>query len=167
MHEADAIRLDPDGGIAVAYPFSTRPTRHRVRIADRVKVHAMCAIDALGISAMLGQDTRIKSLDVTSGEPITVTMTTDGTTWEPNQAVVFVGAAAGSGPSSDYCCDYLNFFTDNAAAQAWVSAHPGIPGQILDQTEALHLGIRLFQPLLGVEHLRTRTRTRTTSQFHP
>lgn len=81
LHEADAIRLDPDGDIAVAYPFSTRPTRHRVRIADRVEVHAMCAIDALGISAMLGQDTRIESLDVTSGEPVTVTSspTTDRT----------------------------------------------------------------------------------------
>lgn len=162
LHEADAIRLDPDGGIAVAYPFSTRPTRHRVRIADRVEVHAMCAIDALGISAMLGQYTRIESLDVTSGEPITVTMTTEGTTWEPNQVVVFVGAAAGGGPSSDCCCDFLNFFADHAAAQVWMSAHPDIRGQILDQTEAVDLGIRLFQPLLGVEH----SRPRTASELH-
>ncbi|ABL81704.1 MULTISPECIES: alkylmercury lyase family protein [unclassified Nocardioides] len=149
LHEADAIRLDPDGGIAVAYPFSSSPTRHRVRIADRVEVHAMCAIDALGISAMLGQNTRIDSFDVTSGEPITVTMTTGDATWEPNQVVVFVGATAGGGPSSDCCCDYLNFFTDRTAAQAWTSANPHIPGQILDRTEALDLAVRLFQPLLG------------------
>lgn len=151
LHEADAIGLDADGDIAVAYPFSARATRHRVRIADRVDVFAMCAIDALGISAMLGQDTLIESLDVTSGEPIRVTVTSEGATWEPNLAVVFVGAATGGGPSSDCCCDYLNFFTDHAGAQAWIAAHPHVPGQILDQTEAVALGIRLFQPLLAVD----------------
>lgn len=152
LHEADAIRLDPEGEIAVAYPFSTQPTRHRVRIADRVEVHAMCAIDALGISAMLDQNTRIESHDLTTGEPITVDMTADGATWEPSQAVVFVGAAAGGGPSSECCCDYLNFFTDHTAAQSWMAEHPQVPGQILDQTAAVDLGIRLFQPLLADEH---------------
>jgi hypothetical protein len=149
LHEADAIRLDAGGNIAVAYPFSTEPTRHRVRIADRVEVYAMCAIDALGISAMVGQDTRIESIDVTTGEPITVTMTADGVTWEPDQAAVFVGAAAGGGPSADCCCDYLNFFTDHASAQAWAAAHPDVPGQILDQVEAVGLATRLPQPLLA------------------
>jgi hypothetical protein len=33
----DAIRLDPDGQIAVAYPFSATPTRHRVRIGGHVE----------------------------------------------------------------------------------------------------------------------------------
>jgi hypothetical protein len=149
LHEADAIRLDANGGIAVAYPFSTHPTRHRVRIADRVDVYAMCAVDALGISAMLNQDTRIESLDATSGAPIYIVMTADGTTWDPSTAVVFVGAAAGGGPSSDCCCDYLNFFTDHAAAETWATAHPYIPGQILDQTGAVDLGVQLFEPLLA------------------
>lgn len=149
LHEADAIRLDLDGHITVAYPFSTGPTRHRVRIAGRVDAYAMCAIDALGISAMLVQDTRIESLDVTTGEPVTVTMTGDSTAWEPHRAVVFVGAASGGGPSSECCCNYLNFFADRDGAQAWIAAHPSVPGQILDQTEAIELGIRLFQPLLA------------------
>ena len=150
LHEADAIRLDLDGRIAVAYPFSTRPTRHRVRIAHQVDAYAMCAIDALGIASMLGQDTCIESVDVTTGEAITVTMAIDGTTWVPERAVVFVGAASGGGPSSECCCDYLNFFADRAGAQAWIAAHPSIHGQMLDQTEAIELGIRLFQPLLAV-----------------
>lgn len=151
LHEADAIRMGSDGDIAVAYPFSTYPTSHRVRIADRVDVFAMCAIDALGISAMLGQDTRIESLDGTTGEPITVMMTASVAIWEPDKAVAFVGAATGGGPSSDCCCDYLNLFTDEAGAQAWIAAHPHIPGQILDQDEAVALGVRLFEPLLAGE----------------
>jgi len=47
-HDVDEIRPAPDGQITVAYPFSAAPTRHRVRLGDRVDVYAMCAIDALG-----------------------------------------------------------------------------------------------------------------------
>jgi hypothetical protein len=110
---------------------------------------------------MLNQDTRIESLDVTSGAPIKIIMTAEGATWDPATAVVFVGAAAGGGPSSDCCCDYLNFFTDPAAAETWIAAHPDVPGQILDQVGAVDLGMKLFQPLLATEPLRTRTRSGT------
>jgi hypothetical protein len=152
LHELDAVRLGPGGGVAVAYPFSAIPTRHRVWIGDCVEVYAMCAIDALGMSAMLGEDTRIDSVDVTTGHPVTVS-TTAGTTggvtrWDPAETVVFVGADAAGGPSADCCCDHLNFFTDAAAAQAWSAAHPHLPGQILTQPEAEELGGRLFGHLL-------------------
>jgi hypothetical protein len=148
LHEADAIRLASDGQIAVAYPFSVVPTRHRVRIGDSVEVYAMCAIDALGISSMLGQDTVITSVDVTSGQPITVATRDGHTRWEPATAVIFIGADSGGGPSADCCCDYLNFFTDQHAAQAWTRGHPDVPGQILDQAEAEELATRLFGHLL-------------------
>ena len=44
----------------VAYPFSGRPTPHRVRFADGHEVHAMCALDALGVAPMFGE--QIESL---------------------------------------------------------------------------------------------------------
>lgn len=149
LHDGDAIRVTPDGVIAVAYPFSANPTRHRVRIGDRVDAYAMCAIDALGIAAMLGQDTAISSVDVTTGQPVTVTTTGGRTVWDPATAVVFIGVGAGGGPTADCCCDYLNFFNDPATANAWASNHPEVPGQILTQPEAEVLGIQLFQPLLA------------------
>jgi hypothetical protein len=148
LHDVDAIRLAADGQIAVAYPFSATPTRHKVRIGERVEVYAMCAIDALGMSAMLGEDTRIDSDDVTTGHPVTVTTTAGHTMWSPAGAVVFIGADAAGGPSADCCCDYLNFFAGTAAAQAWTAAHPQVPGQILTQDEAEVLGARLFGHLL-------------------
>lgn len=149
LHDVDAIRLGPDGRVAVAYPFSTAPTRHRVRIGDRTDVYAMCAIDALGVSAMLDEDTRIESVDVTTGHPVTVTTTAGETSWDPREAVVFVGADAGGGPSADSCCDYLNFFADAATAQAWTAAHPQIPGRVCTQAEAEELAAHLFGPLLA------------------
>ncbi|TDO56699.1 alkylmercury lyase-like protein [Kribbella sp. VKM Ac-2571] len=148
LHDVDAIQLAANGDIALAYPFSATPTRHRVRIDDRVDIYAMCAIDALGIAAMLDQDTRIESFDVTTGDQVTVTTTAGRAVWEPVGAVVFVGAHAGGGPSADCCCDYLNFFACNAAAQAWTTEHPQVPGQILNQAEAEELGNRLFGHLL-------------------
>ena len=56
LHDMDAIGLTSYGEIAVAYPFSAVPTRHRVRIGERIDMYAMCAIDALGIAPMVGQD---------------------------------------------------------------------------------------------------------------
>jgi hypothetical protein len=149
LHDVDAIRLAPDGTIAVAYPFSTTPTRHLVRIGNQIEVYAMCAIDALGIAPMLGQNTAISSVDVTSGQQVTVTTTGTRIVWEPASAVVVIGAERDGGPSADCCCDYVNFFTATAAAEAWANTHPQVHGQALSHTEAEQLGIRLFQPLLA------------------
>ncbi|WP_433019823.1 alkylmercury lyase family protein [Kribbella sp. CA-294648] len=151
LHAVDAIRLSAVGQIAVAYPFSATPTRHRVRIGsptNGVDVYAMCAIDALGIAAMTGHNTLIESVDVTSGRPITVTTRDGVTNWNPQQAVAFVGADESGGPSADCCCDYLNLFTDQAAAKTWTETHPHVPGQILTPAEAEDLARRLFGHLL-------------------
>lgn len=149
LHDIDAIRLAPDGQILLAYPFSATPTRHRVRIAHQVDVYAMCAIDALGISPMLNQDTLIESTDATTNHPITITTTNTHTHWNPASAVVFLGAHPSGGPSVDSCCNYLNFFTNPTTAQAWLHSHPQIPGHLLTPTDAEALATQLFQPLLA------------------
>jgi hypothetical protein len=140
LHDHDVIRLGPDQTIRAAYPFSAVPTRHQVQLADGPRVDAMCVIDALGIPAMLDTDAVITTAAPDSGLPITVTVTDGRTVWEPSTAVVFVGAQAGAGPSAEVCCDYLNAFPDHVAGQAWVSAHPEVPGGIVDGAEAERLG---------------------------
>ncbi len=52
---ADLITLAADGTVAGAFPLSARPTRHRVQVQDGPVLHAMCAVDALGVPAMLGR----------------------------------------------------------------------------------------------------------------
>jgi len=149
LHATDVIRLGPDGRIRVAYPFSAVPTRHRVRLARAVDVYAMCAIDALGMPAMLGVDTVFTTSDPTNGAPITVAVTTGQSVWEPAAAVAFVGARPGGGPSADTCCDYLNLFVDRPTATAWAAANPLVSGEILDGADAELLGRRIFGELLG------------------
>ncbi|GGW80852.1 alkylmercury lyase family protein [Streptomyces galilaeus] len=109
----------------------------------------MCAVDALGISAMLeGQDVRISSSDPVSGEPVTVTFTDGNPLWEPTAAVVFIGRREGGGPAADVCCDALNFFTGRDSAEQWRQAHPEVIGQVVGQDLAVQIGQQTFGPLL-------------------
>ena len=91
---------------------------------------AMCAIDALGISAMGGLPVVIESADPSTGEQITVNVDQASSTWEPATAVVYVGRTSEdcAGPSASVCCGYINFFATGAAAAAWAASHPGITG---------------------------------------
>ncbi|MER6994406.1 alkylmercury lyase family protein [Streptomyces sp. NPDC000410] len=148
LADEDFLTLDEAGNIRAAYPFSAAATRHRVRLGSGVEVWSMCAIDALGIPAMLGQDAVISSTDPVSGDPITVTSTTGAVRWEPASAVVFVGQRPGGGPAASACCDALNFFTDAANARAWTSRHPDVPGQVVDQPTAERIGRQTFGPSL-------------------
>ncbi|MFD0364337.1 alkylmercury lyase family protein [Nocardia sp. GCM10030253] len=144
LHVADVIRLDTSGAIASAYPFSALPTEHQVQIVGGARVYAMCAIDALGIPAMLDTDAKIESADPVSSEPITVTIHNQTTTAHPATTVVFVGAQSSQGPSADTCCNYLNFFTDRHSAQGWADAHPHVYGGILELADAQQLGKHIF-----------------------
>ncbi|MGW1544427.1 organomercurial lyase [Streptomyces sp. NPDC002309] len=149
LADEDFLTLDETGNIRAAYPFSAVPTRHRVRLDNGVEVWSMCAIDALGIPDMLGQDAVISSADPVTGDPITVTSSTGTVRWEPTSAVVFVGQRPGGGPAASTCCDALNFFTDAANACAWTSQHPDVPGQVVDQPTAERIGRQTFGPLLA------------------
>jgi len=148
LHRGDVLRLDAAGTPAVAYPFSAAPTRHRVQILGGAEVYAMCAIDALGISPMLGADTRISSTDPLTAQQVTVQTDGGDASWRPDTAVVVVPARAGEGPSADCCCSSINFFVDRRTAQAWTAAHPDIDAEILSSTDAEPLARRIFGSLL-------------------
>src|SRR5713226_5575386 len=61
LRSHDLIDLDPHtGDVRLAYPFTQAATGHRVKIRGRV-LHALCAIDALGVAGMYGADVAISS----------------------------------------------------------------------------------------------------------
>lgn len=143
----DLLAMD-EGRLAAAYPFSPTPTDHVVRLGA-VSVHAMCAVDALGMSAMLGQDTVITSVDPHTGHPIQVTMTGTEAAFTPADAVVVYAASGATGRSVDTCCTTINFFTSQTSAHAWITGHPHLTATILDQRSAVALGRDIFGPLLS------------------
>ncbi|MFD9669780.1 alkylmercury lyase family protein [Rhodococcus sp. NPDC059968] len=144
LHAKDVIRLDRGGRIVAAYPFSASPTPHRVHIASATAVYAMCAVDALGMSAMLDAEVMIESVDPDTGDSITVTVCGEEVAATPATVVVFVGAETGQGPSADTCCIYLNFFTDREVAQRWADDHPQVGGLVVALAEATRLGVAIF-----------------------
>jgi len=161
LHTEDFLQLDAGGQIRAAYPFSAVPTPHRVDLDAGPRVYAMCAIDALGIAAMLHAAVTITSADPRTGGPVTITVPADGETaaWQPPAAVVFAGTsrepchvppdAPVIPAAADVSCGYVNFFTTSTSAAAWASAHPEVTGEILDQAAALRLGTAIFGHLLA------------------
>jgi alkylmercury lyase-like protein len=144
---------DVAGQVRAAYPLSAVATPHLVQISGGPRVHAMRAIEALGIPAMLGTGVTITSAGPRTGEPVTVTVAAGGleAAWEPATTVVFTGQHAsctpGSGPgtgpavaAADLCCGYTSFFTSRASATAWAHAHREVTGQVLDQASAWQSG---------------------------
>jgi alkylmercury lyase-like protein len=149
---ADVVHTDPaTGRISVAYPFSGRPTPHRVELAGGPTVYAMCALDALGIPQMTRRDGRIASTDPSSGRPITVEVHDGAWRFAPATTVV-LAATAGSGDAcgavADCCCPYINFHADPHAANAYRTAHPSMAAELLSQAEALEAARRIFGGLL-------------------
>ncbi|WP_157631907.1 organomercurial lyase [Catelliglobosispora koreensis] len=166
LHDKDVIRLDADGAIRAAYPFSGVPTAHVVAVDGGRAVYAMCAIDALGIARMLGRDVTITSRDPYTGANVTVSIQDGQPQWEPASTVVFVGsdtntAVAGrtgdccppegescSAAAADRCCGVMNFFASTTSAQDWWQANPAAAGHVLTQAQALQLGNDIFGDLL-------------------
>jgi hypothetical protein len=145
----DVIAFGADGAIRAAYPFSPTPTPIQVKWAGGPLAYAMCAIDALGMSAMLGRPVTITAAEPGTGRIITVHADHDQARWNPRSAIVFAGATRDEGcPSADRTCGYINFFTTAEAAHAWAGHHPAITGTVLNQAQALRQGVAEFGALM-------------------
>jgi Alkylmercury lyase len=149
LTQADLLAFTPGGEIRAAYPFSPAPSPIRVRWNGGPDVYAMCAIDALGMSAMLGRPVAITAAEPGTGRAITVTVDGEQARWAPRSTVVFAGDAGDRGrPSADRCCGYISFFTTGRAARAWARRRPEVTGTVLRQAGALRIGIATFGSLL-------------------
>lgn len=70
LQEAHQLALTDDGGaVAMAHPFSARPTMYPVETSDFV-CHANCAWDALAVPAVLRKDGWTSTRCPASGEPL-------------------------------------------------------------------------------------------------
>ncbi|MGH3631183.1 MAG: organomercurial lyase, partial [Sciscionella sp.] len=131
LADADLVHLDEGGWVSVAYPFSGVPSGHRVTLADGPSVWAMCAIDALGIPQMANRDATIIATDPHTNEPVRVEATAGEWRWTPRSTTVLV-AQADTGDASALCaCPHVNFYTSPKHAQAYLSNHPELTGELL------------------------------------
>jgi len=147
----DLIVLEDDEIIG-AYPLTDRPSEHRVVIADR-ELHAMCAIDALGVGAMYRTDATITSRCRLCHAPIDIA-TGDGgrclATLSPAGAVVFAAVGDRSGCAATSLCTTIAFFCGGAHLSAWRSSQSSEgPAFRLSIGDALEVGRAIFGPVLA------------------
>lgn len=149
----DLVVLDAAGtAITGAYPFTERATEHRVRLGTS-RVHAMCAIDALGAGAMYGQDVSIDSSCRARAAPIHVETRDQGRALEsfsPRGAVVWSGIEPALGCAATSLCPVIAFFCSDACLATWRDAeHPGVDGFRLSMDEGRQAGAAIFTPMLA------------------
>lgn len=140
---------DPvSGEILAVYPFSARPTPHRLSLLNGREVFAMCAMDALGVSAMLDQPVMIHSHCAHCGASISLEVQGERlATIQPSAVVVWYQAAVDCVPAIAKCPG-INFFCQAAHRAAWGEAHPDSKGDELAVATALERGTQIFRRLL-------------------
>lgn len=144
----DLVHTDSAGAIAVAYPFSGQPTRHRVCLGEH-DVYAMCAIDALGMAPMFKVAVLIDSLDPVTGDAIRVELAADGhASWTPEDAVVVAGSCC-AGDAYEGCCQVLNFFAAPPHAEQYLAERPEVSGHVISIPEAIEAGRAIFGDVFG------------------
>ncbi len=151
LHARDVVVLDGDARITGAYPFTERPTGHKVVLRGKT-LTAMCAIDALGAGAMFGADTEIASSCRYCGAAIHAETRTAGTTLAavaPKTAVVWSGLCYADGCSATSLCTVLAFFCSDEHLAAWRAGEgAGHSGLCLSLNAALEVGKAIFMPIL-------------------
>ncbi|MFN2471325.1 MAG: alkylmercury lyase family protein [Gaiellaceae bacterium] len=146
----DLVHRGAHDEITVAYPFSGRPTAHRVRFPGGHLVEAMCAIDALGVASMFGEPIEIESRDPVSRAEIRARVAPDGDAeWWPGSAVVVTGAIRHQGDACCGCCPVVNFFASSANAEHWLAEHPEVRGNVISIRDAAAAGRAVFSDVLS------------------
>jgi hypothetical protein len=77
LDRADCVAVS-DGRVVLAYPFASAPTGFVTRLPDGRERHACCAIDALGIAAMLRSPIVVRAHCHHCREPLTMAVDPDG-----------------------------------------------------------------------------------------
>lgn len=142
-----------DQTIETAYPFTDRNTEHRVRLGN-VALKAMCAIDALGVGAMLKTDTVILSKCRYCECDIQIETRGNGraiASVSPENAIVWSGVQDIDGCAADTHCSVMAYFCSDDHLSAWRNEQKGnSKGHRLSIEQGLEAGAAIFIPFLAV-----------------
>jgi mercuric reductase len=135
-----------------AYPLTEQKTEHWVQLNGNI-VHAMCAIDALGVGRMYECDVTIQSRCRATGQAVRIVTADCGrrlASVEPADVVVWSGIRATQGCAANTLCPLIAFFANDAVLEQWrLEEHPDAPGYRLSVAEAMEAGMAIFGPMLA------------------
>ena len=145
--DSKLIVLDADGNPAGAYPFTSEEREHKVHL-NGVRVHCMCALDALAVSAMFDRPTVIDSQCRSTGEQIHIEQS--GTEFIAGTLDVWFGINWGAAASDSVCaeslCMEMMFLANESVAREWVAESPETR-EIFDLPSAVDFAAAFFVPL--------------------
>jgi mercuric reductase len=141
------IVLDADGNPAGAYPFTSEEREHKVHV-NGVKVHCMCALDALAVSPMFETPTVIDSQCRVTGEEIHIEQ--NGTECSGGTLDAWFGINWGAVAADIACaeslCMEMMFLVNESVAREWL-AESSETREIFDLPAAVDFAARFFVPL--------------------
>ena len=133
--EAGILRAPTSELIAIAWPLANIPTGIIVTVDGGKPVFGRCAIDALGVSEMLGRKTTVVEATARdNGTPLRVVVSGQRVvSAEPEGIVVVKGRG----------CDTMSFFSAKEAGEKWQKEHDG-EGTLFTLANAVKNGAEIF-----------------------
>lgn len=145
LEACDCIALEGER-VRVAYPFTADDVPHEV-VSSKGVARTCCAIDALGVGAMLRETVEIRSQCSYCGAPIRLRGRDQFDGGEG--AVVFIPpAGALQGKAIDAVCPSINFYCNLEHGRAHVGPWAE-RGRLVSIAEATAIGVGIFGDLLG------------------
>jgi len=133
--EAGILRAPTSELIAIAWPLANIPTGIVVTVDGGKPVFGRCAIDALGVSEMLGKKTTVVEATARdNGTPLRVVVSGQRiVSAEPAGIVIVKGRG----------CDTMSFFSSKEAGEKWQKEHDG-EGTLFTLANAVKNGAEIF-----------------------
>ena len=143
---ADYLALDGSGRVVCLYPFSVVPTPHVVAIDGKPR-YAMCAIDALGIPAMLDRELDVAGRCAVCNAPITLRVRPGTIVAATPPGAMVVARRDEAEPAFAACCPFTVFTCGQKHAERF--AHRITSARRLALAEALAHAETIFANLLA------------------
>ncbi len=149
LNKADILTVE-GGEIVSAYPFSAKPTRHKVEFPDGHEIYSLCATDALGIHFMLGEHITVRSLcPECEGEMKVEVKEGKITSYNPEGMIEFVSSGDHCGCTAKTFCPFMNFFCSMEHLEKWREKNPAsAQGEMYQLYQVLEHGKFIFGDFL-------------------
>jgi mercuric reductase len=148
LAQHDLVVVDEHGFVVGAYPFTLRPTGHRLEM-PRSHINAMCSLDAVAVAPVFFTDVVVRSSCAVSNQPITIHQNGDLLVdAHPSSPWLGIGLDGVRGTASASLCRNMVFFAGETEANEW-SAEQTARAATFDLTDAIALGTDFFGPLAG------------------
>ena len=143
---ADYLARDAGGRVRCLYPFSAIPTPHTV-LVEGAQRFAMCAIDALGIPAMLDRELDIEGRCAVCDAAIMLRVRPGAIVAASPPSVMVVARRDEAEPAFAACCPYTVFVCGQEHAEQFTRRVSGT--QALSLAVALRYAEEIFGSLLA------------------